>query len=177
MKPVFPVDKEKGVLEVLIHRGSIANSSERTISTAKNNVPAAIRLGPITWHDDRHFISRWKVPAAPIAVRVGCELDRNIFTAVFLEYLHGLLEDVNPAVVHEDEILQALHDDRVKCCIALHTMIESLAWAIYIQLCIYRTVSVMWKEGTELVTEFTMDAECWGSPSTVVDAAVYLNSE
>ena len=34
-----------------------------------------------------------------------------------------------------------------------------------------------WKEGTKPVTEFAVDAECWGSTSTFIDAVIHLNTE
>ena len=57
MLSVFPVYEEEGILEALVHRGSISDSAE----------------GPIAKVSD-------DVPAAPIAVLVYCELNRYIFT-------------------------------------------------------------------------------------------------
>ena len=68
-----------------------------------------------------------------------------------------------------------LHDDWIERSVALHPVIERLLWVIYIKLCIGGMVPTRWNEGTEPVTEFTVDAECWRSSPTFVDPAVYLN--
>jgi len=89
-----------------LHRqGPITNSSERTIWTVKNGDSAAIRLGPVAWHNDRHFISHWKLPVAPIAVLVFRGSNQNTFKAVSLKYLHGMFEDASLVAACEDEIL------------------------------------------------------------------------
>jgi hypothetical protein len=97
-----------------------------------NNVPTAMRLGPVTGDNDRNLVSSWEVPAAPITIVVCCKLNGHLFTIVIFKYLHSVFKDASPAVVREDEILQALHDDWVKRCVALHSVIEGLARVIYI---------------------------------------------
>lgn len=103
--PVFAMDEKKRILEALVHRGSITDSTRRTIPTVNNNVPATMGLGPIARDNDRDFISSWKVPAALILVLVCRELNRSVFAPIILEHLHGMLEDVSPTVICEDEIL------------------------------------------------------------------------
>ena len=103
--PIFSVDKEKGVLEAFVHRGSITDFSERSISAVNNDVTVPIRLGSITGDNNCKFIGRWKVPPTSIAVLVCCELNGNIFTAGFIKHFHCMLEDTSPTVVCEDEIL------------------------------------------------------------------------
>ena len=56
-------------------------------------------------------------------------------------------------------------------------MFEGLMWVVYVELRVCGTDSVMWNEGTELMTEFAMDAECWGSTSAFVDTIVDLNAK
>jgi hypothetical protein len=54
-------------------------------------------------------------------------------------------------------------------------MVEGLARVIYIKLCVYRVVSLTWKEGTEPVTEFAMDTKCRRSSSTLIDTVVHFD--
>jgi hypothetical protein len=172
---VFSIDEEKGVLEALVHWGPITNFAERSILEVNDNIPVAISLGPITRDNNCNFVSRWKVPTTPITIVVCCELDRNIFTAVLLENIHGVFEGVSPTVVGEDKALQTFHDDWVKFRIALHPVVEGLEWIVYVELRIRRTVPATWNEGTKPVTKFTMDAECRRTSSTLIDATVHLN--
>jgi hypothetical protein len=103
--PVFPVDQEEGILEAFVHWGPVTDSAKRAVSTVNDNIPSAIRLGPIARDNDCNFVGSWEVPTAPITIVICCELNRNILTIVILEYLRSVLEDVRPAVICEDEVL------------------------------------------------------------------------
>jgi len=51
---------------------------------------------------------------------------------VFLEHLQSVLEDAGPMVVREDEILQTIHDDRVKRRVPVHPISKGFMWVIYV---------------------------------------------
>jgi len=72
-----------------------------------DNILAAIRLSPIAKDDNRNFISSWEAPATPITVIVGCEVDGDVSTIIFFKYLHGVVEDMSPAVIREDETVSS----------------------------------------------------------------------
>ena len=177
MIPVFSVDEEKWVLQALVHGGSIADSAEGTIAAVNNNVSVTMRLSPITRNNGSNFVGCWEVPVASIAVIVCCELDRDAVTVDPLKHLHGVLENVRPAMIPEDQVLQALHNDRVECSISLHPVPQGLTWVVYVKLCVRGMVSVTWEKGSELMVELAMDAECWRSSPTHVDTVVNLNSK
>lgn len=111
-----------------------------------NDVLTTIRLGPVAWDYNRDFIGCGEIPTMAITVVVYCELDRYIVAPVFIEYLQSVLEYVSPAVVCEDQSLQALHHNLIQGYVALHPVFEGLVWIVYVKLCIHRVVSVTGSE-------------------------------
>ena len=116
-------------------------------------------LSSVARDNDRNFVNTRKVPAAPTTVLIRCKLNRDIFTVVFLDPI--IVADTYPQIPPPGVRIFKHTAEVFKCRIMLHPMFEGLTWVVdSIQLSVYRTFSVTWKEETELMTQLTMDTEC-----------------